>query len=88
MNKLNRKFNRAFERLTFWDALSRHFLGFNSLLIARDCLTTDDRKTLLKIHSLLFECCKEANSRRNAHQQAISNLRKELSNGGYTTNNH
>ena len=78
MNKFNRKFNRSFDRMSFWDSLCHHFLGFSFLLSARDCLTVDDRKSLLKIHSLLFECSREANSRRRAHEQAISQLRKEF----------
>ena len=77
MNKFNRRFNRAFERISFWDALSRHFNGFTNLLQARECLTSEDRKILYSIHSLLYECYKKAKMQRRNHAEHLEELRKE-----------
>ena len=74
MNKFNRRFNRAFERISFWEALSRNLNSFKNLLQARDCLTSEDRKILYVLHSILYECYEKAKTQRQYHEERLEEL--------------
>lgn len=83
MSKFNRKFNKSCSRFAFWDALSKYFDGFVTLLKPDDTLMLrpDDRSTLKDIHTLLYQCCKAAKSRRRLHLNELhklQNIKKEI----------
>lgn len=77
MNKFNRKFNSACSRVAFWDALTKHFNGFVTLLKPIETLSPEDRVMLKSIHGMLYECYKTAKGRRNRNIKDLQKLRKE-----------
>lgn len=61
-------------RLTFWNALENHLIGFHNLLQSNDSLTGEDRLVLFEIHTLLFKCYQLAKKRKNLHSEKITNF--------------
>ena len=80
MTKFNRKFNNSFTRFSFWNALTRHFSEFESLLQPKDFLTSEDREILRKIHTLLYQGYQEVKERREFHSEKMCTLIKEIKN--------
>ena len=72
MDRFNRRFNNSCARFSFWDALTRHFAEFESLIRPKDVLTSEDRAALNKIHKLLYQGYQEAKERRAFHQERCS----------------
>ena len=75
MDRFNRKFNNSCARFSFWDALTRHFAEFESLIPPKDVLTPEDRAALNKIHNLLYEGYQEAKERKVFHAERMEGLR-------------
>lgn len=74
MDKFNRKYSKACERVSFWDALNQHFMAFNVLLKPRESLTGEDRKILYNIHTLLYECSQKASKQRRFHAECLDKM--------------
>lgn len=78
MSKLNRKFNNACQRASFWSGLELHFQGFNQLLRQPAALTSDDKQALKHVLPLLRECQDIAVDFRTHHENKLFQLRKEI----------
>jgi len=74
MQKFNKKFNNTCIRCKFWHELEQHFIEFQNLLKPNNYLTHEDKKTLFKIHSLLFECYKTVKNKKKFHLDKLQAL--------------
>ena len=74
MKKINRKIHNAYCRYRFWYSLTEHIITFNKLLQVDELSSSEDIRTLNKIHSLLFESYKLAQDKRDVYSQIIDTL--------------
>ena len=53
--KFTRQFNVICDRVSFWESMAAHLAMFEGLVHRREYLTHEDRKTLRRIHDVLYE---------------------------------
>lgn len=78
--KFTMQFNVICDRVSFWESMAAHLAMFEGLVHRREYLTHEDRKTLRRIHDVLYESYEHATKQRKYHSHQLERLRKEYIN--------